>query len=97
MKRYNFWHEWGIDCARMSEHPQGDWCRYEDVPGWVINEEKCKWKDSGLSYWDTGCGQAFQFSNDYGPIDNGFNYCHHCGKPLEEKKPLPNPPEKDDE
>ena len=36
MKRYKSCY---VNCM-MQEHPKGDWCRYEDVPGWVSVEER---------------------------------------------------------
>ena len=42
MKRYKSCY---VNCM-MQEHPKGDWCRYEDVPGWVSVEER--WPDFGV-------------------------------------------------
>ncbi len=33
------------------------------------------------SYWDTTCGNAFEFMAD-GPMENKFKYCPYCGSPI---------------
>jgi len=45
--------------------------------------EQCTWKleDEDLELWDTGCGEAWVFS-DGGPQDSGVKYCPACGKPV---------------
>ena len=40
---------------------------------------KCLWEyNPDLESWNTECGDMFAF-NDGGPIENGFNFFHHCG------------------
>ena len=47
--------------------------------------ETCEWTDdNGL--WETACGEAWLFSNDGGPVENGMKYCHACGKPVTVKE-----------
>jgi len=44
MKRYNLdeipGSDWYAACPTMTEHPQGEYCLYEDVPGWVSVAKK---------------------------------------------------------
>ena len=48
----------------------------------------CKWHKDGHKwedhdYWETSCGEFFQFINN-GPEDNHFKFCPYCGKPIKE-------------
>jgi hypothetical protein len=43
----------------------------------------CQWTISN-DYWETACGEAFEFTEGT-PIENDFNYCPYCGKPLTEQ------------
>lgn len=52
---------------------------------WTEDPDDCKW-------WDTDCGEAFQFM-DGGPPDNSMAFCCYCGKALD----APPPPEARDE
>jgi hypothetical protein len=52
----------------------------------------CNWKTNGDSwdgyYWETGCGEAWEFTVD-GPKENGCKFCMYCGGvlvQLEEEK-----------
>jgi hypothetical protein len=41
----------------------------------------CEWVEDEEGVWETDCNEAFQFSSD-GPVQNGFNFCPFCGKPI---------------
>ena len=42
----------------------------------------CRWTLSASdSYWDTGCGHAFEFY-DGSPPENDFRFCPYCGRAL---------------
>lgn len=44
----------------------------------------CDWKqetDHDCDYWDTACGEAFQF-NDGGPRENKMQFCPYCGRAI---------------
>ncbi len=46
----------------------------------------CVWHQDGdetSDTWATQCGKYFSL-NDGSPSENHMNYCHYCGKPLEE-------------
>ena len=46
----------------------------------------CVWHQDGdetSDTWATRCGKYFSL-NDGSPSENHMNYCHYCGKPLEE-------------
>lgn len=43
----------------------------------------CKWTEDEDGNWDTECGEKFEVSSGL-PSENGFKYCHHCGKRLVE-------------
>lgn len=43
--------------------------------------ETCKWHDE-YGHWYSDCGMIFEFTVD-GPTENGFVFCHKCGKRLE--------------
>ena len=45
---------------------------------------RCTWTYRelyGWDYWDTACGNAFQFTAD-GPTENEFKFCPYCGGAL---------------
>ena len=45
--------------------------------------ETCAWTPD-TSYdgvWESECGVLYQFMAD-GPLENGFAFCHNCGRPL---------------
>ncbi|HDZ62548.1 MAG TPA: hypothetical protein ENH40_05325 [Nitrospirae bacterium] len=46
----------------------------------IINQETvCNWEqDEMLGYWQTQCGEIFEFMND-GPKENHMNFCPYCG------------------
>ena len=46
--------------------------------------DKCVWsqEDEGGDTYTTGCGQMWTFTEGTAK-DNGMNFCHHCGKPVE--------------
>lgn len=41
-------------------------------------DKNCTWTPDGESDWRTTCNWHFEFT-DYGPAENGFNFCPHCG------------------
>ncbi|MEL5338364.1 hypothetical protein PTR34_23940 [Serratia nevei] len=42
----------------------------------------CQWTYDEQDYkWDSGCGEAWMFS-DGGPVENGVKFCQGCGKPV---------------
>lgn len=45
----------------------------------------CDWEQDQDGYWQSGCGQEFEFLTVSGPADNAFAYCPFCGKPLTEQ------------
>jgi len=47
----------------------------------------CEWKQDQDGNWDTGCKNAFIFT-DGGPWENGFNFCPYCGKRIGVKEEL---------
>lgn len=46
----------------------------------------CAWTVDAEGTWSSSCGQEYVFTNDEGPVGNGFKFCHHCGNPLVEKE-----------
>jgi hypothetical protein len=49
-------------------------------------DEKCVWQqEDPESYpsYESSCGAAFNFENG-GLKENGFKFCHKCGKPIQE-------------
>lgn len=51
------------------------------APSEPLVTEACEWfiSNSDWGTWSSGCGKEFEF-NDDGPKENGFNFCHACGK-----------------
>ena len=47
----------------------------------VVAQETCKWTQSN-EWWSAACGASWAFI-DCGPVENGVNFCHGCGKPVE--------------
>lgn len=48
----------------------------------------CIWRHNEWNdYWETACGEAFILEEGT-PAENGMQFCHHCGKRLEEKVPV---------
>lgn len=48
-------------------------------------EVVCHWTmddNPNDSYWHTDCNHAYEFTNLYGPTENGFMYCPYCGREL---------------
>jgi hypothetical protein len=65
--------------VKESREPEGDEA--------MSKPERCHWTyDDTHDAWDTKCGEKYQF-NDGGPHENGFRFCHHCGRKLTAKKP----------
>ena len=50
-------------------------------------DKKCKWCFELDSYYETECGESFQF-NDGGPLSNNFKHCPYCGLKIEAQKVL---------
>lgn len=58
----------------------------EDIYGLDV-ADTCKWRKNGFhmkehNYWETGCNNLFQFTND-GPKENHFEWCPYCGDLIE--------------
>ncbi|MBH3262937.1 hypothetical protein I5R69_15385 [Serratia marcescens] len=54
--------------------------------GYTLNSpvipDGCQWTYDEQDYkWDSGCGEAWMFS-DGGPVENGVKFCQGCGKPV---------------
>ena len=47
----------------------------------VVAQETCKWTQND-EWWSAACGASWAFI-DCGPVENGVNFCHGCGKPVE--------------
>lgn len=46
--------------------------------------QACDWAHEtsfDQDYWDTECGEAFQFTVD-GPKENKMYFCPYCGRPI---------------
>jgi hypothetical protein len=43
--------------------------------------DPCLWKKNGDGFWDTSCGNTFEFI-DGDPSENLFCFCPYCGCPL---------------
>jgi len=40
----------------------------------------CEWEDEdGVGTWNSSCGVVWSFHEE-GPVENGMNFCHSCGK-----------------
>lgn len=48
-------------------------------------ERVCTWTEEEEGPWHTGCGHAFEFTND-GPVENGAKHCCYCGGKLQAKE-----------
>jgi hypothetical protein len=47
-------------------------------------EETCLWEyNNDYDYWQTSCCQDFTI-NEGTPKGNGFKFCYHCGKKIQE-------------
>jgi hypothetical protein len=58
------------------------------------NRNPCDWKQDNDGNWDTSCKQCMCF--DYAPpFDQGYKFCHHCGKPIKFIEHEPEPPFED--
>lgn len=56
----------------------------QNVPQNIPNNipDGCHWAYDEHDYkWDSGCGEAWMFS-DGGPVENGVKFCQSCGKPV---------------
>lgn len=58
------------------------------------NRNPCDWKQDDDGNWDTSCKQCMCF--DYAPpFEQGYRFCHHCGKPIKFIEHEPEPPFED--
>lgn len=50
--------------------------------------KECIWKysDNEDDYYETGCGEAWQFMGG-NVFENGVRFCPYCGKKIKEGKP----------
>jgi hypothetical protein len=55
----------------------------ENNPEAVTGHEECHWAQNEDGWWNTDCGDAFEFT-DGSPIYNGFKCCPYCEKKLRE-------------
>lgn len=65
-------------CMRLEQHyglAPGEKAKARLVVG------TCEWRHEEEGVYSTLCGEAFTFI-DGGPVENGMNYCHHCGRPV---------------
>jgi hypothetical protein len=47
--------------------------------------EHCAWEEDEDGNWATSCGRLMVF--EYGPPkEHGYQFCHHCGEPIEFKE-----------
>ncbi len=45
------------------------------------DSEQCDWKEDEDGNWWTNCDQLMVF--EYAkPSEQGYKFCHHCGKPI---------------
>jgi hypothetical protein len=61
---------------------------FEKQIGSKKNTKTCKWRllpDIFADIWYGECGAIFMF-NEGNPKENDFNFCHKCGKKIEEKE-----------
>lgn len=55
---------------------------YESAKGEAMSETpKCTWSQDEEGYWQTSCKQYMVFEYTP-PFEQGYKYCHHCGKPI---------------
>ena len=96
MKRYNP----SYSDHKMMEHPQGDYVRYEDVPGWVSVEERMPRIDDDIVYWGYMNEHGLECHGTTFLQENGLFACEEDnmidGLKVKYWQPL-NPPEKDDD
>jgi hypothetical protein len=55
----------------------------ENNPEAVTGHEECHWEENEDGWWNTDCGNAFEFTQG-SPIYNGFKSCPYCEKKLRE-------------
>ncbi len=72
------------DASSMGDLHDCDQMGCGSVHGHVIarhhQPKECGWRsDDGV--WRSDCGVLYEF-NDGGPVENGHEFCHRCGKPL---------------
>ena len=44
---------------------------------------KCGWHENEDGQWETDCSMEFEF-NSGTPVQNNFDHCPYCGKPLQQ-------------
>ena len=47
----------------------------------LSNLPPCTWTQNSDSFWETSCGNAFEFTVD-GPAENSMRFCCYCGGAL---------------
>ncbi len=48
----------------------------------MTNDQQCTWSEDSDGYWQTTCQQSMVF--EYAkPFEQGYKFCHHCGKPIQ--------------
>jgi hypothetical protein len=80
------------DCIVPGEHYRSECHTAEEMQSYYAalagldhtpSAETCAWTPD-TSYdgvWESECGVLYQFMAD-GPLENGFAFCHSCGRPL---------------
>lgn len=58
----------------------------------MTDNVKCTWTQDCDGFWETACGEAFDFV-DGTPAENGMRFCCYCGKPLKQVPYVPEPPD----
>jgi len=53
------------------------------VPAQPAAESACAWSENDGGFYETECGNSFQFI-DGGAADNNATYCQYCGKKIDE-------------
>lgn len=48
-----------------------------------LDPTPCTWKEDADGNWHTGCNNIYVLEAGT-PTENGFKFCHGCGKPLVE-------------
>ncbi|QKV66510.1 hypothetical protein HUW52_27540 [Pseudomonas sp. 43A] len=69
-----------------------------DLPDVAVPEQQlderngtCEWTDEdGVGTWHSSCGVFWSFHEE-GPVENGMNFCHSCGKAVAVKADDSNP------
>lgn len=54
---------------------------YIELIDWISGHKSCEWKADDNGTYFTGCGEAFEFTND-GPEENNARFCMYCGNKI---------------